>query len=214
MRNVWALLGLSVCWGLSRHGLTWVNGGRESCVVAQLVKCCSNMGQICEDNKDLRLAAGYYSKALEGLEQLQKPAAKDGRGADKPSPTSVSEQLLVLNKLAPILQQLAADAGESQQQQQEWVERAAQVAQKTQRLQKVWEMLSSPPEQQQQQQQPKRNKPKQTPDKACAGPGCGLPNTPAMPLKRCAGCRKVWYCGNACQKKHFKTGHKQNCHKD
>lgn len=30
-------------------------------------------------------------------------------------------------------------------------------------------------------------------------------------LKRCAGCRAVWFCGKHCQMQHWRTGHKIDC---
>jgi hypothetical protein len=30
-------------------------------------------------------------------------------------------------------------------------------------------------------------------------------------LKACAGCNYLWYCSKACQKVHWKAGHRQDC---
>ena len=30
-------------------------------------------------------------------------------------------------------------------------------------------------------------------------------------LTKCTACRKVYYCGKVCQKKHWKAGHKFEC---
>ena len=42
--------------------------------------------------------------------------------------------------------------------------------------------------------------------------GCGLREGLGN-LQWCAGCRTVKYCSTACQKKHWKTGHKRECTK-
>lgn len=41
----------------------------------------------------------------------------------------------------------------------------------------------------------------------CDGPGCSEKGPP----KRCSRCRMTFYCGVACQRTHWKTGHKTEC---
>ncbi|KAG2435819.1 hypothetical protein HXX76_007014 [Chlamydomonas incerta] len=48
----------------------------------------------------------------------------------------------------------------------------------------------------------------------CGNPRCsnfGGPSEAALELKRCTGCRVVRYCGAACQREHWKGGHKEAC---
>jgi MYND finger/Sel1 repeat len=45
---------------------------------------------------------------------------------------------------------------------------------------------------------------------------CGVPDDDDddeyyIPIRRCAGCKAVGYCGTECQKKHWKMGHKTDC---
>ena len=37
------------------------------------------------------------------------------------------------------------------------------------------------------------------------------PDIKKNPLKRCSGCRKVYYCGQACQEEHWRKVHKKQC---
>ncbi|KAJ7272546.1 hypothetical protein B0H12DRAFT_1319779 [Mycena haematopus] len=46
-------------------------------------------------------------------------------------------------------------------------------------------------------------------DMLCAQ--CFQPANPAKPLKACSACRRVSYCSTACQKRDWKTRHKQFC---
>ncbi|KAG2482239.1 hypothetical protein HYH03_018822 [Edaphochlamys debaryana] len=48
----------------------------------------------------------------------------------------------------------------------------------------------------------------------CGAPGCGSFGSRSeaeIPLKRCGGCRAVRYCGAACQRAHWRMGHKDEC---
>lgn len=44
-------------------------------------------------------------------------------------------------------------------------------------------------------------------------PECAFCHSKTEDLKRCFGCRKVFYCGKQCQKQHWKE-HKPHCQKD
>ncbi|KAG2486439.1 hypothetical protein HYH03_014886 [Edaphochlamys debaryana] len=49
---------------------------------------------------------------------------------------------------------------------------------------------------------------------ACGGPGCdsfGGRSEAELPLKRCGGCKAVRYCGSACQRAHWRLGHRAEC---
>jgi hypothetical protein len=46
----------------------------------------------------------------------------------------------------------------------------------------------------------------------CAYPGCNKSHGRET-LQRCSRCLSVRYCGKACQKKHWKSGHKKECPK-
>ena len=41
-------------------------------------------------------------------------------------------------------------------------------------------------------------------------PACSYCNSTPIKLKRCKGCKSVWYCDAKCQVKHWKT-HKRDC---
>ena len=41
---------------------------------------------------------------------------------------------------------------------------------------------------------------------SCVNPGC-----PRGGLKKCSRCQRMRYCGAACQKAHWKAGHKREC---
>jgi len=41
--------------------------------------------------------------------------------------------------------------------------------------------------------------------------GWEQPDPRASPLKRCTGCRKIWYCSQECQEEHWKKVHKRHC---
>lgn len=41
--------------------------------------------------------------------------------------------------------------------------------------------------------------------------GCGEPEAPGTKFSVCSNCRAVSYCGAACQKRHWKKGHKHVC---
>jgi len=40
---------------------------------------------------------------------------------------------------------------------------------------------------------------------------CALCGAQAEKLKKCCGCKLVWYCGAACQKAHWQSKHKEEC---
>jgi hypothetical protein len=40
---------------------------------------------------------------------------------------------------------------------------------------------------------------------------CGIQGAAGSTMKRCGQCRVPRYCGAACQKKHWKAGHKTEC---
>lgn len=42
---------------------------------------------------------------------------------------------------------------------------------------------------------------------------CKKPSVPGITLKRCSGCHTQYYCGDECQTKAWKTGHKKECKK-
>ena len=44
---------------------------------------------------------------------------------------------------------------------------------------------------------------------ACAS--CDAPLRDAADRKRCAACKRALYCGKACQRAHWKAGHKEEC---
>ena len=47
---------------------------------------------------------------------------------------------------------------------------------------------------------------------SCAGPGCSLTRRPdGAPLDMCNGCKRVCYCGKACQTAGWKVGHRAEC---
>ena len=37
------------------------------------------------------------------------------------------------------------------------------------------------------------------------------PDPSASPLRRCTGCRKIWYCSKECQEEHWRKVHKNHC---
>merc|ERR1711964_581551 len=43
--------------------------------------------------------------------------------------------------------------------------------------------------------------------KSCCGPSCSMETG----LKACQQCKSVWYCSRACQKRHWRAGHKKDC---
>ena len=45
----------------------------------------------------------------------------------------------------------------------------------------------------------------------CAGPACGRAPSPMEGFKRCGGCKQVMYCSKACQRAHWRAGHKGEC---
>ena len=47
--------------------------------------------------------------------------------------------------------------------------------------------------------------------KKMALPGCDNCADTACPLKSCARCKLVKYCGKPCQRQHWKSGHKKRC---
>lgn len=47
----------------------------------------------------------------------------------------------------------------------------------------------------------------------CNSPGCSNSSLGNRVLQRCAGCKQMWYCGAACQTKHWDEGHKKECRK-
>ncbi|KAG2488043.1 hypothetical protein HYH03_013348 [Edaphochlamys debaryana] len=50
--------------------------------------------------------------------------------------------------------------------------------------------------------------------RACANPACmsyGGRSEADLPLKHCSRCKRVRYCGSACQAAHWKAGHKHDC---
>ena len=50
-------------------------------------------------------------------------------------------------------------------------------------------------------------------DRNCAN--CTLfgwgPNPSSIPLKRCTGCLKIYYCSKECQEEHWRKVHKRHC---
>ena len=46
----------------------------------------------------------------------------------------------------------------------------------------------------------------------CDNPPCTQSNV-SMPFKKCSNCKLARYCGPACQKSHYATGHKRACRK-
>ena len=51
-------------------------------------------------------------------------------------------------------------------------------------------------------------------DKTCANCkvfGWKQPEPGTSPLKRCTGCRKIYYCSKACQEEHWRKVHKKHC---
>ena len=47
--------------------------------------------------------------------------------------------------------------------------------------------------------------------RACSGPACARSETRVKEFKQCAACKEVVYCSLACQKAHWKSGHKGPC---
>jgi hypothetical protein len=47
------------------------------------------------------------------------------------------------------------------------------------------------------------------PTRQCAS--CGRGCEKGLRLKPCSRCRNVVYCGNECQRAHWKGGHKESC---
>jgi hypothetical protein len=45
----------------------------------------------------------------------------------------------------------------------------------------------------------------------CSAAACNEPEEHAGQFKTCARCRRAWYCSAACQRAHWKEGHKREC---
>lgn len=175
------------------------------------MKCCTNMGQICEDHGDLVGAEKYYRKALIASEGLGREDRKhEAKKVSSPPVISkerkqrIMDRILILNKVAEIAKTLSESEEKTSAERAQW-------AQKSNHTLEIIRGLEAEIGEGSSKKSPVQQGKKTSSAKVCAGPNCGLPDTPAVPLKRCSACRGVWYCGSACQKKHFKHGHREEC---